>query len=289
MKKVELFAAIAASFFMLVSASVYEGTASIGENFPENGPYLATNSIPVNTLVEVVNLENNKSAIFIVSARLDNSRLLAMLSREAADAIGLNTVGRILMKERDDQVPYYELGDRTVFSGDPDTGKDRTEGWEYISDLDGYDLSFLQAEPRPPEDKYFREPDPDSFISSINKTTEPPVVIVIPAIPAAAPERPSPPPVASGTTTPRFSAPLIQNLDRGSYYVQIGAYRTAQTVESEIHKVIDKKLPVAVMRIESEKGPIYRVLVGPLNLGESKTILQNYKAIYKDAFLRVGT
>jgi len=279
MKKVSLFAAIAASVFMLVSASVWEGTAAVEESLSENGPYLATNSFPVNTIVEVVNLESNRSATLIVSASLDNSKLLALLSKDAADSIGLNNVGRIRMKEKDDQAAYS--GERRIFSGDPDfsagqTGRnERTEGGGYIGDMDGYDLALVPAETRPPED--FRELDPGYFISPIPAITAPVVTAV--------PER-LPPPAAS-TATPRFSAPVIQSIERGLYYVQIGAYRATKTVESEISKV-DKKLPVAVMRIESEKGPIYRVLIGPLNLGESGAVLQRYKAIYKDAFIRVG-
>jgi hypothetical protein len=74
MKKTVFLAAvaaiIAASVFLLVSASVWEGTAVVGESLPDNGFYLATNSFPVNTIVEVVNLENNKSAILIVSSSL---------------------------------------------------------------------------------------------------------------------------------------------------------------------------------------------------------------------------
>jgi hypothetical protein len=274
MKKVIFLAAFVTSVFTLINASELEGSAAIGDNFIENGPYLATNYFPKNTLVEVVNLENNISATFIVYSPLENSTLLAVLSREAADAIGLNIVGRIRMKEKDSLISYSSPWERKTFSGDTD----------YTSDLEGYDLYFVPADTRPPEDENFMEPDPGYFIPLIPKFTEPSAVAVIPAIP----EQKPPPPVAANTTTPSFYKLLIDNFKRGSYYVQIGAYRTNQTVESEILKV-DKNLPVAVMRIESDKGPIYRVLIGPLSLGESEAVLQRYKAIYKDAFLRIGT
>ena len=281
MKKVNLFAAIAASIFILVSASVWEGAADIGEDLPENEFFLATNSFPVKTIVEVVNLENNKSKDFIVSAPLDNSKLLALLSRDAAGSIGLNNMGRIRMKEKDDLIAYSGLAERSPFSVDPN----------YTSDLDGYDLAFALAEPRPPED--WRVPDPDKFIPSITTTTpppiiyEPPVIAVIPPVPQFV----IPPPASASTSKPYFSVPLIQSFERGSYYVQIGAYEKTQTVESEILK-IDKNLPVAgmetVMTIGNAEKLVYRVLIGPLNLGESGTVFQKYKAIYKDAFLRVG-
>ena len=258
MKKLNLAAAIGASFLMFLSASVWEGTAAIGNNLQENGPYLATNSFPVNTLVEVVNLENNMSATFIVSAPLDNSGLLALLSKSAADSIGLDNAGRIRMKEKDDQINYSGLGERRFFSGDPNY----TSGENF--NLDSYNLALIPAETRPPEDN--QKLNPDSFVSSMLKSSSLP---------------------KDSYATTFFSAPLIQYFESGMYYVQIGAYKTAQTVESEISK-IDKSLPVSIMKIGSDEEPVYRVLIGPLKLGESGAILQRYKAIYKDAFLRVG-
>ena len=287
MKKAGLLAAITASVFMLVSASVWEGAAGIREDFSENGFYLATNSFPLNTIVEVVNLENNKSASLIVNSSLENSGLLAVLSKDAADYIGLKDIGRIRMKENDDQVSYSGLVERRSFS-DANYSTGGNSGG-LIGYFDDYDWAMLPAEPRPPED--LRVPNPDSFIPSITippEFYEPPVITFIPSIPQSEFPPVFPPPASVGSTMPRFSAPMIQSFERGSYYVQIGAYRTVQTVESEILKV-DKNLPVAVMRIESEDGPIYRVLIGPLNLGESGPVLQRYKAIYKDALLRVGT
>jgi len=286
MKRTSSLAAIAASVFMLVSASVWEGAAAIGENLPETGFFLATNSFPVNTIVEVVNLENNRSANLIVSSSLENSGLLALLSIDAADYIGLKSIGRIRMKEKDDQVSYSGLGERMFFSGDPNYSTGGNARNEKIY-LDGYDLAMIPAETRPPEDR--REPDPDHFISSIPAITlppeiyEPPVITVIPSIPQPV----IPPSSSASSTITRFSAPLIQSFESGSYYVQIGAYKTTQTVESEILK-IDKNLPVAIMKIGSAEEPVYRVLIGPLNLGESGAVFQRYKAIYKDAFLWTG-
>jgi len=265
MKKVYIFAAVAVSLIIMVSASVWEGAAAIGENFSDNGPYLATNSFPVNTLVEVVNLENRKTAILIVSAALENSKLLALLSKDAAAAIGLSNIGRIRMNEKDDQV---------LFSS-------------------GYNsnLAFDTADLRPPKDENSWEPDPGSIIPPISIVTEPPVVTVITVIPSI-PEQLPPPPAVTSATTPHFSARLIQSFEKGSYYVQIGAYEKTQTVESEILK-IDKNLPVAVMetvmKIGNAEKLVYRVLIGPLNLAESGAVFQKYKTIYKDAFLWIGS
>jgi len=288
MKKASLLAAIIVSIFTLVSASVWEGAVGIDPDLPENG--LATSSFPVNTIVEVINLENNISANLIVSSSLDNSGLLALISKEAADYIGLSNMGRIRMREKDDQVTYTGFGERSFYSGDPNYGTGGNPGNErgdFITDLDGYDLAMVPAETRPPEGLYL--PDPNYFIPPVSSNTapsenyEPPAVNIIPPVPQTV----IPPAASANTTITQFSAPIIQSFVKGMYYVQIGAYRTAQTVESEILK-IEKNLPVALMRLESEDGPIYRVLIGPLNLGESGAILQRYKATYKDAFIRVG-
>jgi hypothetical protein len=278
MKKLKLFAFITASFLLLVSASVWEGAAAGGEDLPENGLLLATNSFPVNTLVEVVNLENGKSATLIVSSPLENSGVMALLSRDAANAIGLESAGRIRMTEKDDQLDYSGFGEGQSISGDPDYT-------DYS--LDGYDLALIPAETRPPED--WQEPDPEYIISAIPEIIEAPVIpesIVIPIIPVA-PQPVITPEPQSSSITPVFSVPVIQNLERGRYYVQIGAYRKAATVESEISKV-ERNLPVAIMKTGNADDPIYRVLIGPLSLGESGVVLQRYKAIYNDAFLRVG-
>jgi hypothetical protein len=217
-----------------------------------------------------------------------------LLSKDAADYIGLNDSGRIQMRERDDQLTYSGLGERMFFSGDPNYGSgenaedEQADSVEYLTIPDGYDLAFIPAENRPPEDR--KEPEPDNFIPPVPSTTtiqpeisEPPVINVIPPVPEVA----AAPPSQAGSTTATFSAPLIQSFEKGKYYIQIGAYRTAQTVESEILKV-EKNLPVALMRIESEDGPIYRVLIGPLTLGEGGAVLQRYRAVYKDAIMRVG-
>ncbi|MDR2597378.1 MAG: SPOR domain-containing protein [Treponema sp.] len=289
MKKASLLAGIIVSIFSLVSASVWEGAVGIDPGLPENG--LATNSFPVNTIVEVINLENNTSANLIVSSSLDNSGLLALISKEAADYIGLSNMGRIRMREKDNQVTYSGFGERSFFSGDPNYGtggNTENESGEFITDLDGYDLAMVPAETRPPEGLYL--PDPNYFIPPVSANTSenyaPPVINVIP--PVSQSVVPVVPPSASANSaTTEFSAPIIESFVKGMYYIQIGAYRTAQTVESEISK-IEKNLPVALMKVESEDGPIYRILIGPLNLGESGAILQRYKAIYNDAFVRLG-
>jgi hypothetical protein len=88
--------------------------------------------------------------------------------------------------------------------------------------------------------------------------------------------------------TPVFSAPLISRLERGKYYLQIAAFSTEEMVSSELTK-IDRSLPVAVMSAGNTENPVYRILIGPVNFGESGALLQRFKGSYKDAFVRLGS
>ena len=85
-----------------------------------------------------------------------------------------------------------------------------------------------------------------------------------------------------------FSAPLITRLETGSYYLQIAAFNKEDTVRNELNK-IDGSLPVVIMNAGTDEKPVYRVLIGPVNLGESGALLQCFKINYKDAFIRQGS
>lgn len=98
---------------------------------------------------------------------------------------------------------------------------------------------------------------------------------------AAAPEYAPP-------RTSVFSVPLISSLEKGKYYLQIAAFSKEETVESELAK-IDNRLPRAVMNAGTAEKPVYRILIGPVNLGESGALLQRFKLDFKDAFIRQGT
>ena len=326
-KKVCKFAFTCMALIIFVSASVWEGAAAVGGDFPETGLFIATNSFPPNTLVHVTNLENGKDVQVIVSSRLENSALLAIFSNDAADAIGLQrqSISRIRMNQSEERAAISR------FAGF--VGSDRIEAGELIVDMpelvsappppfdSDYDLSLVPAESRPPEDA---GPSPDStqFIASLD--SKPPdsasdyidPSLIIPPIgfsaqapgeipsevpselpkdapmvdPIAAPiAAPIAPPIAAPSASPAsgFSAPMISALEKGRFYVQIGAYSKPETVEHEISK-IDSDLPLAIMNAGSEASPIYRLLVGPVNLGESAALLHRLKATYNDAFVRQG-
>jgi outer membrane biosynthesis protein TonB len=96
-----------------------------------------------------------------------------------------------------------------------------------------------------------------------------------------------PQPARGSTAVPdlSFSVPRIYNLDRGRYYVQIAAFDSPESVESAV-RGIERGYEPKVYRDGDNR---YRVLLGPMNQGESAAVLQRFKSIgYKDAFVRRG-
>ncbi len=153
-----------------------------------------------------------------------------------------------------------------------------------------------------------QEPAGSSFVEPIpaptaSPDTSPAVAQVEPAVPApvvpepvviesaAIAEVPAPEPVAPAAgaeRNPVFKAPLIEKLEKGKYYLQLGAWSAPETVASEIAKFIGF-YPVAVEAIRTGTRPVYKLLIGPLNLGEGGALVQRFKSIgYKDVFVKQG-
>jgi hypothetical protein len=113
-----------ASMVLFAGASIWEGAAAVssGGDLPDSGFYIATNSFPRNTVVDITNLENGKSIKAIVSAGIDSPGLLAIVSREGALAIGLEarSIGRVRMSQPSDPIAYARLSEESLRSGDPD-------------------------------------------------------------------------------------------------------------------------------------------------------------------------
>jgi hypothetical protein len=83
-----------------------------------------------------------------------------------------------------------------------------------------------------------------------------------------------------------FQVPLINRLEQGKCYVQVAAYQRVEHVEDEISR-IGTTYPLAVQNVGSDASPMFRILLGPLNQGESGALLQRVKSIgYNDAFIR---
>jgi hypothetical protein len=135
-----------------------------------------------------------------------------------------------------------------------------------------------------------QEPPPTVLVQSPEKPQGPIAALPPqkPEAPRAAPE-PSPRGPATGPGASEvFSVPvnIITELEKGKYYVQLGAYRSAASVESALLK-IDPKYPLNVQNSGSADTPLYRLLVGPVNLGESGALVQRFKGSgYRDAYIR---
>jgi hypothetical protein len=90
---------------------------------------------------------------------------------------------------------------------------------------------------------------------------------------------------------PQYPLPMISNFQIGKYYLQIGSYANINNVYNEIAS-INQSLPIAVMRtnviINGIERNVYRVLIGPLNYSESRTLLQQFRVKYRDAFVWTG-
>ncbi|MCL2879459.1 MAG: SPOR domain-containing protein [Treponema sp.] len=91
---------------------------------------------------------------------------------------------------------------------------------------------------------------------------------------------------APAPAAPEFSAPLINSIQQGKFYVQLGAYTDTDLVQQEISR-IGQSYPVVILNTASTGTQVYRILVGPLTQGESAAVLQRFKSTgYTDAFIR---
>jgi rare lipoprotein A (peptidoglycan hydrolase) len=92
----------------------------------------------------------------------------------------------------------------------------------------------------------------------------------------------------TGAQTPfsPFQAPLISSMEPNKWYVQVGVFTRAEYVEDEINR-IGSGYPLAIQNVGTDTSPLFRVLLGPLNQGESSAMLKRFQSIgYTDAFVR---
>ncbi|MDR2020689.1 MAG: SPOR domain-containing protein [Treponema sp.] len=163
-------------------------------------------------------------------------------------------------------------------------------------DAGAWDLALVPAEERPPESSGLTIPG-DQILPGIppapplaedlRPVTEPLIDprYVIDPVPdhAAVPEPPAETVPAAYSV---FSVPVISRLEAGKYYLQLGAFSKAEAVESELNR-IGRTYPLAVQNGGSPENPVYRILLGPVNLGESGALLRRFKGSgYEDAFIR---
>jgi hypothetical protein len=183
-----------------------------------------------------------------------------------------------------------------------------------IYHTDEYDIALVPAEKRPPAERERVTMPPEAEIPPIPNTPSKSVMSGLPPereIPpianaprgrdgsknldptlAIAPvekvQPPSPTPSPAVAARSPFSVPLITTLEKGKYYVQLATFSKSELVEPELSK-IGRSYPLSIQTIGSQDHPLYRILLGPMNLGESGALLQRFKGIgYTDAFVRQG-
>jgi len=109
---------IIVSLLLFQSASPWEGSATVAPNgeLPITGFYIATNAFPKNTVVDITNIENGRKTRVIVSNTLTSPGLLAVVSREAAELIGMRagSISRIRMIQPSDPMAYLRFTESMV-------------------------------------------------------------------------------------------------------------------------------------------------------------------------------
>jgi hypothetical protein len=121
---IPLFLVITLAAWPLIAESTWEGTSAVSKygEFPESGNYGASNSFAVNTTVTVKNLENGKETTVIIVDRLENPGLFLLVSRDAAQELGLSS-GDISRVQASIAVPEGSVTtfpDDLPFNPDPD-------------------------------------------------------------------------------------------------------------------------------------------------------------------------
>jgi len=111
--KLKILICVIAALFAFSGSSPWEGAAAVAPagELPAAGRYVATNSFPANTIVDITNIENNRSTRAIVAGSLNSPGLLAIVSREAAELIGMRpgSVSRIRMVQPSDPIAYMRF------------------------------------------------------------------------------------------------------------------------------------------------------------------------------------
>ncbi|MDR2952496.1 MAG: SPOR domain-containing protein, partial [Treponema sp.] len=155
------------------------------------------------------------------------------------------------------------------------------------------ELTIVETEERPPETPAIYGIDPDYIIPGISR----PKIAEIHPEPINIPDSATilTPPSALQSVSPQtpplaktYPPPYISRLDSGSFYVQIASLKERDLVESALNRInveYGDYQPV----VFKDEGSWYRILLGPLNQGESGAILRRFKSIgYKDSFIRQG-
>ena len=340
---------IITAFFVFQGSSPWEGAATVAPagELPANGRFIATNSFPRNTVVDITNIETNRTVRVIVANTLDSPGLLAIISEEAAQIIGLRqgSIGRIRMVQPSEPVAFMRFfeGSQAVNNGfdfdniineeqffeeipqndirpsdtivQTTTERPSTGSLPYIvnelewmrTDWLGFIEPVITQEPVVEESVLVAEDEP--VVEESVLVAQPPTQVTEP-VPGinldirSTDEHRTPSittilePFISGITTtgsapvittpsPTFSARTISRLDPGQFYVELINFLSASQVENFLsgHQIDPRYNPVVLI----DRDNLYRILIGPLNQGESAAILRRFQSIgFNNAFVRRG-
>jgi len=146
--KVKVILFIIAAVFLFQSTSPWEGAAGVATDgeLPVTGFFIATNSFPRNTVVDITNIETGKSTRAIVANSLNNTGLLATVSRDAAELIGMRrgSVSRIRILSPSDPIAYQRFTEGLAHETPPfDSGSVIKSEADLLAEVYGQD-SFRQ-------------------------------------------------------------------------------------------------------------------------------------------------
>ncbi|PKL07850.1 MAG: hypothetical protein CVV51_11995 [Spirochaetae bacterium HGW-Spirochaetae-7] len=143
------------------------------------------------------------------------------------------------------------------------------------------------AEQKPETAPYVESP--REYIVAIEPTSPKPPAATTPAATTPAPVT-GKPAVTAAPVAPVTAAPAAPTgtLQKGLYYIQIGAYRN-ESAAKDASVRIGSSFAVLIERIGDKGKETWRVYVGPLSRDESGVALVRVRSMgYKDAFVKSG-
>ena len=281
----KIFGFAIAAVILFTSATNWDGAATVdsaGNLTPESFS-IATNAFPSNTIVDVTNLENDKTVTVIVASRLPDSGLIATLSRSAAEALGFNGdfVHRIRMVETSHAHASSFSPEEEPIEAEPVreiVSVTETKVEEHFLPDESVDttLILVPSDERIPEGPV-TEIASEDIVPPIEEDFAPEEVVITEIQPPVT--------TVSETLPDLTAAPFTTELEQG-WYVQIAAYSRLELANDESSR-LGMTYPLVIQRVDTDTTTLFRVLLGPLNQGESGAMLQRVKSIgYKDAFVR---
>ena len=142
---------------------------------------------------------------------------------------------------------------------------------------------LLAVAPEEPPTAEFEEAAAAEQVAEAAVTEEQPIEE---AVEPVAEDQPPAAQVASAEAAAEEQTLLSQLLPSRSYFVQLGAYSTRTSAEN-LAGDLTKSYSVTILPADSGGRRFYKVLVGPLNVDESGTLLYQFRSLgFKDAFIQ---